>query len=111
MSENDQEQYEQKKTTYEEIVRGLKSPISVATGNASAKAHDFFFALGEHGGHIDKITLGLGNTFEAEYPIVYREGVEIRTGFYGPLERALLKKGHKIHYRPTQFCDGNRFLD
>ena len=111
MKQKNQELYKQKKTTYEEIVRSLKSPVSVATGNASAKAHDFFFALGEHGGHIDEIILGMTNTFEAEYPIVYREGVQIRTGFYGPFERALLKKGHKIHYRPGQFYDGKRYLD
>lgn len=103
--------YEQKRTTYEDLVRSLKSPLAVTTGNSSAKAHGFFFALGEHGDHLDEITLGLTNTFEAEYPIVFREGVKVRTAFYGPLERAVSKQLHNVEYRPTQFCDGKRFLD
>lgn len=111
MSTEVQELYAQKKTTYEEVVRSLESPITVATGNASAKAHGFFFALGEHGAHIDDITLGLTNTFEAEYPIATRDGVQIRTGFYGPLERSVSKQLHTVQYRPTQFCDGKRRLD
>lgn len=111
MSLEVRKQYERKKTTYEDVVRGLESPLSVATGNSSAKAHGFMFALGDHGEHLDEITLSLANTYEAEYPIYFREGVQIRTSFYGPLERAASKQLQNVHYRPTQFCDGKRFLD
>ncbi len=110
MSQEVRKLYAQKKTTYEDVVRSLTSPLTVTTGNSSAKAHGFFFALGEYGDHIDKITLGLTNTFEAEYPIVFREGVKVRTAFYGPLERAVSKGLQNVQYRPTQFCDGKRFL-
>ena len=111
MSDDVHAQYAQKKMTYAELVRSLESPLTVATGNASAKAHGFFFALGEHGDHIGEIVLGMTNTFEAEYPIYFRDGVQVRTAFYGPLERSLLKRGKSVAYRPTQFCDGKRFLD
>ena len=53
MSKEVRKLYAQKKTTYEDLVRGLKSPLRMTTGNSSAKAHGFFFALGEYGGHLD----------------------------------------------------------
>ncbi|MFP6616729.1 MAG: acetyl-CoA hydrolase/transferase C-terminal domain-containing protein [Candidatus Hydrogenedentota bacterium] len=111
MSENVRELYERKKTTYKNLVRSLESPLVASTGNASAKAHGFFFALGEYGDHLEEITLGMANTFEAEYPIYFRNGVNVRTAFYGPLERSASKQVQNVSYRPTQFCDGKRFLD
>ena len=111
MSENAQEIYKQKTTTYEEIVKKLKSPLNASTGNAAAKAHQFFFALGEHGDHIDEIHLSMANTFEAEYPIYFRDGVDIKTGFYGPLERKSSRQRNNVEFRPLQFCDGKKSLE
>jgi len=108
---NVRDEYEQKKTTYEALVKSLKSPLSVGTGNAPAKAHNFFYALGDHGDHIEEMTLAVTNTFEDEYPIAFRDGVQIRTAFLGALERKLLKSHGNVEYRPTSFCDGKRFLD
>jgi len=103
------ELYEKKRATYAEVIGSLKSGISVATGNASAKSVGFIEALGEFGAHIDELTIGLVNTFEADYEICYREGVNILTGFYGPLERKLEKSHGNVVFRPGQFCDGPRF--
>lgn len=111
MPSNVRQDYERKKASYEEVVRSLKSPLVAATGNSAAKAHGFLNALGDYGDHIENVTLALSNTFEEEYPIFFREGVTIRTSFLGPFERRLIKQNGNVIYRPTQYCDGKRFLD
>lgn len=104
-------EYARKKTTYEQLVRELRSPVSLTTGNSAAKANGIFVALDEHGAHLDEIALGVTNTFEADYPIFSREGVHINTGFYGPIERKAQKNHDNVSYRPVQFCDAKKLLD
>lgn len=105
------DEYQSKRTTHERLISELRSPITIAAGNCAAKPRRFLRALGEHGGHLEDITLTLTNTFEEEYPIFAREGVRIRSWFLGPYERNLRRSRDNIEYTPIQFLDGKRFLD
>jgi len=37
------------------------------------------------------------------YPLFARSGVELRSGFFGPAERALVAAGHAVHFVPGDF--------
>ena len=37
------------------------------------------------------------------FPIFARPGVRLYSGFYGPVERALLQAGHDVHFVPADF--------
>jgi acyl-CoA hydrolase len=104
-------EYQSKLTTHEQLILELRSPVSIATGNCAAKPCQFLRALGEHGNHLDEISLTLTNTFEDQYPVFARDGVRVRSWFLGPYERNLRRSKNNIEYTPIQFLDGKRILD
>ena len=104
-------EYQSKLTTHAQLIAELRSPITIATGNCAAKPCQFLRALGDHGNHLDEISLTLTNTFEEQYPIFAREGVRVRSWFLGPYERNLRGTRNNIEYTPIQFLDGKRILD
>lgn len=87
--------------TPEQAASLLDPTDTLAVGLGPAQPMGFLAALGERDDWRDLRVFGA--LLSAPFPLFARRGVHLRSGFFGPVERALRAAGHDVVFVPADF--------
>ncbi|MFP6598384.1 MAG: hypothetical protein VCC01_13075, partial [Candidatus Hydrogenedentota bacterium] len=99
------QQYNNKLTTCDALVKQFKSGDIINLGAWYGEAYGVINALNENTDDLNEIYV---SSAIATCPSSYMENADIvvATGFFGPQERAIEASGGNVHYTPINYCDG-----
>lgn len=99
------QQYNNKLTTCDALVKQFKSGDIINLGAWYGEAYGVINALNENKDDLNEIYV---SSAIATCPSSYMENPDIvvATGFFGPQERAIEASGGNVHYTPINYCDG-----
>ncbi len=102
------EKYKQKCISMEEAVSKVKSGDVIASSIATGVPYVFLNALADYAlEHLENVTLYMGGGFKPFKTGLpqYNGHVDIKSYFYGPLERGVIAKGSNLTYQPIHLSD------
>ena len=99
------QQYRDKLTTCDALVKGFKSGDVIALGAWYGEAYGVIKALNEHADTLEDITI---QSAIATCPSSYMGNpkLQVGSGFMGPQERAYESALGNVHFTPINYCDG-----
>ena len=84
-----------------DAIQRIRSRDTLAFPLGPGQPPGFLAALGERDDFEDlEVSTGL---LLGLYPLFTRKGVRLRSGFFGPAERALVEGGHDVSFIPADF--------
>ena len=99
--------YRSKLRSLREAVDLIQPEDSMAAPIATGQPAAFLTALGERN-DFRKLTMFSGLLIQP-YPVLQQSGVQLISGFYGPVERLLKSMGAQVQYLPADFLGWERY--
>ncbi len=97
-----------RQATAQEAAALVKPGDSLGVPLGPGQPVEFLHALGQRN-DLEDLTVFTGLLIDF-FPLFTRRGVRLLSGFFGPIERALMANGHDVHFVPSDFRGFARIL-